>query len=322
MTVVGFCLLTSSAWGEDGAVLNGLAGIAAAGASVGAAAFAADADKVVAGTNARANVEMTRIQNDAVRDTNQTNGIIALAQTASAANIAAIQNAGATERQGMISTEGILASKDKYATEREKAWLDYEFNVAKMLTEDKARQQQLQFDKEGRDLIAMTKMLRPAGANGGLEVTRYNDSLQPGTASTADPMLTTNSTLTQATAATNETSAQNRLTRAVASTTPSMAQRLSQFKGGPGAPTLTKLIVASNNLARNTATVRGSSATRVLAFNDSPKTAALDGATFRAARRGFDGPAHASNIGRGNSNPTHGGGDSDGGSEAGHRPNH
>ena len=220
----------------------------------------------------------------------------------------------------MVSTESILATKDKYATEREKAWMDYEFNVAKLLTEDKARQQQLQFDKEGRDLVAMTKLLRPAGANGGLEVTRYNDSVLPGTANNA----TASTDLAKATVG-NDDSAQDRLTRAVASTTPSMAQRLAQFKGGTraaGGATLPKLIFASDNLKRNTLSVRGSSANRVLAINDTPKTASLDFTALRAARRGFEGgPAHSTGIGRGNTNPTHGGGSSDGGGE-GHHHNH
>ncbi len=328
MTFVGFTLLTPSAWAEGGAagVLNGAAAIVSAGGQIAAAGIAAGADKAVAGINAKANVEMTRISNDTIRDTNQTNATIALAQTYSSAAIAAINNAGATERQGMISMESILASKDKYRTEREKAWMDYEYNVAKLLMEDKGRQQQLELDQQGKDMLAAVKRLTPTGANGGLEITRYNDSLLLGgqnaaaTTTEAEPTLTAAKTLAQAVTG-DETTAQDRLARAVASTTPSMAQKLAQFKNGKrgskAALALPKMILASGNLERSTAKVRGSSANKILAIQDPPKVASLNSVSFRAARRGFDGIPHNASLGRNNSSPTHGGGDG-GGEEGGH----
>jgi len=319
VSLTGLFLVSANAFADAAGVLNGAAAVIGASAGMVTAGIAAGADKAVAAINAKANVRMTEIEADVKRDSNQTAATIELAKTYSSAAVAKIQNDGATERQGMVSMEKILASKDENETKRKNAWLDYEYNVAKLLMEDKGRQQQLTLEAESRDLVAMTKMLRPAGANGGLEITRFDGGLG---LSPVDPTATTDSPsvqLAQAQVVTGDGSAQDRLTRAATNAKPSMASKLSQFRGGRGATAITipKMVLASTNLERATAQVRGSYSTKLLSLPEA-KTASLGSSTtlraMRGAKRSYPGTAHGA-IGR-NAQPSGGSG------EDGHHHSH
>ncbi len=309
---VSVLLLSANAWAEAAEAIGAAVGIVAQAANISAANSAAGADVAVAGINASATVRQAEINAEVQREGNAINGNVALFNTAAQANTAAMLEQGKTERQAMLSTESILASKDKNATEREKNWMDYEYNVAKLLQEDRGREQQLALDRQTRDLQASINLLRAPGSSGGLEITKFSNGTE--NRSVAD---TTNAKSALATSQTTQspsiTAARERLTNAIKTAPDSLSKRLVAFRGSKNASSargMPQLLVASANLERTTPMVRGSFSSKLLAVSDTVQSTSN---ALRGVRPSYPGAAHG-DIGRNNSSSE----SSDGGSDDRH----
>ncbi len=316
-------LLVQPLHAED--ALSGAAAIIGAAAPIAVAGIQAGADKAIAKLNAAAELKKTEINADVARDTNRTNATIELDRTKTAAEINAINQEGLTDRQAIVSTEKIIATREAYATQREKNWRDYEYSIARLLSDDKAREQQLALEKQARDLQTSIGMLASTGSNGGLTINRVEAVADPSATNSLAAADTSTTATALASAGTPEpqraNTVQSRLTRTLAATIPSMAEKLTGFRASKrtsSVASLPQLVATAARVEKNNPLVRGSRSTKLLpialvAEETQIKTLGKVATSQRAAYS--TGIGHGT-IGRQNQAPLFASGD--GGSESSH----
>lgn len=279
---------SAHAEGEAAAIAGAIAGPVS---SMVIAGIQASANKEVAAINAGAEVKKTEIMADVQSDANRKAAEAEMYRTQISAEIAAINQEGQTERQYLMSMENILATKEKYAAQREQAWMDYEFNVARLKQEEKQRDQQLALDKQYRDLQTAMGILAPTGTYGGLQITQV---AQAATDTNSANATTLDSAGADASTAVAANSAQNRLTRNLSTTT--IASKIASYRGGKSVIRSTdapQLVLAANSVRQATPLVRGSRNSAPLMIAE-PSTSSSS-----LVARAFTGKRSAGGIGHG-----------------------